>query len=99
MPDQSTPAVCCDKFGVAATGIDEHGYVLCDRCAGERRGERSARRESVAVMVRAAIAGARATGLAEAEIRAVVTRELDGLYVARLEEDVPRHAGWLEGGE
>jgi hypothetical protein len=49
--------------------------------------------------MRAAIAGSRATGLAEVEIRYVVGQELDGLYVTRVEEDVRRHAGWAEGGE
>jgi hypothetical protein len=99
MPDQSTPAVRCDKCGVGATGMDEHGYALCDRCAGECRGERSARREHVGLMLRAAIAGARATGLPEAELCDVVATELHGPYVTRLDEDVPRHGGWAEGGE
>jgi hypothetical protein len=88
------PLLSCERCGAEATGLDEAGYGLCERHAGEQKGERNARREHVGLMLRAAIAGARATGLAEADIREIVHDELDGPYVTRLDEDVPRHGGW-----
>jgi hypothetical protein len=85
-----TSPLRCDVCGVEATGIDEGGYGLCDRHAGERRGEDRERRESVGLMLRGAIAAARATGLPEADMSQVIADELDGPSITRLQEDVPR---------
>lgn len=100
MQGKSTPALRCDHCGQrGADGIDEHGQPLCDGCARGLKLQREGRREHVGLMVRAAIAGARATNLAEADIREVIAQELDGLFTTRLEEDVPRNGGWADGGD
>ena len=90
MQQQNTPLLRCAVCGVEATGIDEQGYELCDRHAGEWRGERNARRETAGLMLRSAIAAARTAGLEEEDIRRAVLAELAGETVTRIEEDVPR---------
>jgi hypothetical protein len=89
MQHQDSPVLRCDVCGVEATGIDERGYELCERHAGEWRGERNARRETAGVMLRSAIAAARTAGLEEEDIRRAVGAELAGETVTRIEEDVP----------
>jgi hypothetical protein len=90
MQHQDSPVLRCDVCGVEATGIDERGYELCERHAGEWRGECNARRETAGVMLRSAITAARTAGLEEDDIRRAVGAELAGDTVTRIEKDVPR---------
>lgn len=49
-------------------------------------------------MLRAAIAGARASGLTDRQIGAIVDDELSGDHVCRLEEYISRHAACVGEG-
>jgi hypothetical protein len=95
MQDQRIPAegglFICGGCGArlepaAVVAIDGVGNVYCDVCAGKNDAYREGVDSALEVMLRAAIAGARAEGWGARQVRAVVESEFDGVWRTAIDD-------------